>query len=169
VWESPTIWRHLAHTHGAGALALLGRCPAAAAAVDCWVSVVTADLHPPAATLVAPYFATGAAVPRPAAAAVAAAATGTLHRTLRGVEGARTAAGGGGGAFLVGDTLTLADVAAVPALALFLRHTLDAAARAALPSVAPCVERHAAAPAFARVLGALCLCETPLGAASLSA
>eukprot|EP00168_Porphyra_purpurea_P006511 TRINITY_DN18018_c0_g1_i1.p2 TRINITY_DN18018_c0_g1~~TRINITY_DN18018_c0_g1_i1.p2 ORF type:complete len:123 (+),score=33.66 TRINITY_DN18018_c0_g1_i1:463-831(+) len=80
------------------------------------------------------------------------------------MEGALTA--GGGAAFLVGDALTLADVAAVPAVALFLAHTLDAAARDALPALTAYVVRpRRVAGVLCGVLGALCLCETPLGAA----
>lgn len=152
VWESPALTRAIARSAPSPGLA--GATPLEVAAVDGWMSVVASDLVPAVTAMVSPHQYPSLKYEAGAAAKARAGmdkVLGALERVLVSQT------------YLVGERVTLADIWAVVVLSILMEHILDAPARAAMPSVMRYFSTLSAQPAFAKSLGEVKLCETPLG------
>ncbi|GAB0496240.1 hypothetical protein MMPV_007552 [Pyropia vietnamensis] len=153
VFESEAIARYMARVRPE--VGLTGATFAESTAVDCWVSLVYADLAPALMPLVWVHLFNmkydGSAATKAKAA---------LDRVLTTLDSALLSQ-----TYLVGERVTLADTVMVSFLNTFMTHVLDAKARDAVPNVMRYFNTLTAQPAFAKVLGEVKLCGDPLAPA----
>lgn len=154
VFESNAIARFVARS--APLAGLMGSSFFASAQVDAWVDYVANDIEVPACSLVYPIL--GWMKNHPAVTKAAKADTKkaimTLERHLKSND------------FLVGDSVTLADIAAVTALLLPLKFVYAEKERKAFPSVMKWFSACVAMPQFSAVIGHVNLCVKPMVAAA---
>lgn len=150
VFESEAIARYVARLRPE--VGLMGATFAEETSVDCWLALVYSDLVPALGPLVWVHLFNmkydGSAATK------AKAALDRVLTTLDKVLLTQT--------YLVGERVTLADAVMVSCLHMFMTHVLDAKAREAVPNVMRYYTTLAAQPAFAKVLGEVNLCVTPL-------
>jgi len=152
VFESAAMSRCIARS--APAAGLLGATAVDEAGVDAWMSVVEADFIPAVKAMIAPHM-YEAVKYEAAAAAKAKAGLDAALAALERVLATKT--------YLVGERVTLADIWVIVVLTVFLTHVLDAPARDGMPNTMRYHTTLSAQPAFAKVIGEITLCETPLG------
>lgn len=150
VFESEAIARYVARLRPD--VGLTGATFAESTAVDCWVALVYADLAPALLPLVWVHV-----FNMKYDASAATKAKASLDRVLTTLDSALLSQ-----TYLVGERVTLADTVMVAFLNTFMTHVLDAKARGAVPNVMRYFNTLTAQPAFAKVLGEVKLCETPL-------
>jgi len=153
VFESEAIARYVARLRPE--VGLMGATFSEATEVDSWVALANADLVPAMLPLVWVHLFNlkydGSAATKAKAA---------VDRALQVLDAALLSR-----TYLAGERVTLADTVMVSVLNLFMTHTLDAKARKAVPNVMRYFNTLTAQPAFAKVLGEIKLCETPLAPA----